>query len=195
MEPDQGFDWRGPFDGILKRGILGNCAVFVTGSYFDLCLCRAFAFMGIKLRARGHALWRNRIDHGVRLWGLYFIEFDHLNSTQAHRVFLWGCGHIAIFHAGTLIAAGSGAHIDVLTDHSKIDLTLANAYVGAAVAIYVLGLWAIRDHFGGFGRRGVVLLISGPTLIAAAFVGAQPWTIAIILVITLGLRIKLQETQ
>ena len=63
------------------------------------------------------------------------------------------------------------------------------------LAIYVLGLWAIRNHFGGFGRRGVILPISGLTLIAAAYVGAQPWTIAIILTITLGLRIKLQETQ
>ena len=129
------------------------------------------------------------------IWWLYFIEPDHLNSTQAHRVFLWGYGHIAILLAGTLIAAGLGAHMDVLTDHSKIDLASANAYVGAAVAIYVRGLWAIRDHFGGFGRRGVVLPISGLTLIAAASVGAQPWTIAIILMITLGLRIKLQETQ
>lgn len=129
------------------------------------------------------------------IWWLYFIEPDHLNSTQTHRVFLWGYGHIAIFLAGTLIAAGLGAHMDVLTDHSKIDLASANAYVGAAVAIYVLGLWAIRDHFGGFGRRGVILPISGLTLIAAAYVGAQPWTIAIILMITLGLRIKLQETQ
>ena len=110
-------------------------------------------------------------------------------------MFLWGYGHIAIFLAGTLIAAGLGAHMDVLNDHSKIDLASANAYVGAAVAIYVLGLWAIRDHFGGFGRRGIVLPISGLTLIAAAFVGAQPWTIAIILMITLGLRIKSQETQ
>ena len=90
-----------------------------------------------------------------------------------------------------LIAAGLGAHMDVMTDHSKIDLASANAYVGAAVAIYVLGLWAIRDHFGGFGRRGVVLPISGLTLIAAASVRAQPWTIAIIL----RLRIKLKETQ
>ena len=129
------------------------------------------------------------------IWWLYFIEPDHLNSTQAHRVLLWGHGHIAIFLAGTLIAAGLGAHMDVLNDHSKIDLASANAYVGAAVAIYVLGLWAIRDHFGGFGRRGVVLPISGITLIAAASAGAQPWTIAIILMITLGLRIKLQETQ
>ena len=94
-----------------------------------------------------------------------------------------------------LIAAGLGAHMDVLTDHSKIDLASANAYVGAAVVIYVLGLWAIRYHFGGFGRRGVVLPISGLTLIAAASVGAQLWTIAIILMITRGLRIKLQETQ
>lgn len=39
-----------------------------------------------------------------------------------------------------LIAAGLGAHMDVLTDHSKIDLASANAYVGAALAIYVLGL-------------------------------------------------------
>ena len=50
-----------------------------------------------------------------------------------------------------LIAAGFGAHMDVLTDHSKIDLASANAYVGAAVAIYVLGLWAIRDHFAALG--------------------------------------------
>ena len=75
--------------------------------------------------------------------------------------------------------------MDVLTDHSKIDLTSANAYVEAAVAIYVLSLWAIRDHFGGFGRRGVVLPISCLTLIAAAFVGAQPWTNAIILMINM----------
>ena len=82
-----GVDWRGPFDGILKRGIFSNCAVFITGGDFDLCLCRAIADMGITERTRGHALWRNRIDHGVRLWGL----------------FQWGVGHCLacpVFHVG-----------------------------------------------------------------------------------------------
>ena len=100
------------------------------------------------------------------IWWLYFIEPDHLNSTQAHRVFLWGYGHIAIFLAGTLIAAGLGAHMDVLTDHSKIDLASANAYVGAAVAIYVLvygpygiilaalAAWRCPANFGPDTDRG-----------------------------------------
>jgi hypothetical protein len=48
LDPDWGFGWRGPFDGILKRGIFGNCAVFVTGGDSDLCLCRSIADMGIK---------------------------------------------------------------------------------------------------------------------------------------------------
>ena len=34
-------------------------------------LCRAFANMGITERTCGHTLWRNRIDYGVRLWGLF----------------------------------------------------------------------------------------------------------------------------
>ena len=54
-----------------------------------------------------------------------------------------------------LIAAGLGAHMDVLTDHSKIDLASANAYVGAAVAIYVLGLWEYGIILAAWG--GVAL--------------------------------------
>ena len=49
------------------------------------------------------------------------------------------CGHVD--------CAGLGAHMDVLTDHSKIDLASANAYVGAAVAIYV---WV-------YGQYGIIL--------------------------------------
>ena len=44
-------------------------------------------------------------------------------------------------------------------------------------------------------ERSLIPRLTLWTLIAAALVGAQPWTIAIILMITLGLRIKLRETQ
>ena len=83
------------------------------------------------------------------IWWLYFIEPDHLNSTQGIACFC-GYGDIAIFLAGTLIAAGLGAHMDVLTDHSKIDLASANAYVGTRGCN--LCAWSMRntDHFGGF---------------------------------------------
>jgi low temperature requirement protein LtrA len=41
------------------------------------------------------------------IWWLYFIEPDHLNSTQAHHVFLWGYGHIAI-HCRHIDCCGLG---------------------------------------------------------------------------------------
>ena len=70
MDPDWGFDWRGPFDGVLKRGIFSNCAVFLLAATLIFVFAAPLRTWASN-NARGHALWRNRIDRRVRLWGLF----------------------------------------------------------------------------------------------------------------------------
>ncbi len=119
------------------------------------------------------------------VWWIYFIERDHLNSFSFADVLMWAYGHVVIFFAAALLAAGLGAHADVITHHSKITLGDANTYVGVAITLYLLTLWVIRDRTHGLGRKGLVLPMASVFFTLLAVMGAQPWTMAIGLVLTL----------
>lgn len=119
------------------------------------------------------------------VWWIYFLEREHLNSLSFRDVFIWGYGHVVIFTGAALLAAGLGAHMDVLTDHFEITLSGSNAYVGAGIALYMITLWIIRDRTHGLGRKGLVLPTAAVVFVILAALGAQPWIMASTLVGTL----------
>jgi len=123
------------------------------------------------------------------VWWVYFLESEHLNSTKVTHVFVWGYGHLAIFASGAMLAAGLGAHLDVITHHSEISLEQAAIYTNGAVAVYFITLWGIRDVHHRLGARGIVLPAAAIALCAAAYVGADPIITAAICLVTLGFRL------
>ncbi len=125
------------------------------------------------------------------LWWIYFIDTDHLNSTDFGRVFLWGYGHVFVFGGGAVLAAGLGAYLDVLTHHGHVTAAIAAAWINAALAVYLGALWVIRDQFAGIGWRGHVLLAAALAYAVAAVFGVPPWGSALLAVITLLVRFRL----
>jgi len=123
------------------------------------------------------------------LWWLYFIEDeDHLQTTALPRALVWGYGHIVVFAAGALVAAGLGAVMDVITHHSRIDAATASAWVAGPVALYLLGLWFIRDRFREGRFRQHLLLAGAGAGGALAMLGAPVWATAAMLVALTALR-------
>ncbi len=129
------------------------------------------------------------------VWWVYFLEHEHLNSTNTRHVFFWGYGHFAIFLSGALLAAGLGAYLDALTDHSDATPATAAVYINGAVAVYFITLWAIRDVHHPLGMRNIVLPVSTLALVIAAYMGAGPHYTAGICLLTLMFRLPNNRAQ
>lgn len=119
------------------------------------------------------------------LWWLYFIETEHLNTTDFARVFLWSYGHLVIFGAGAMLAVGLGAMFDVLSHHADIDAAKAATVVHLAAALYIAALWIVRDLFHPLGWRLVVLPLGVLALFGAAWSGAPLCLAALVCSLTL----------
>jgi len=124
------------------------------------------------------------------LWWVYFLEHEHLVSNRFSTAFVWGYGHILVFFGGALLAAGLGAHFDLLTHHSKITDAVAGGWTNAAVALYLGGLWMVRDRFM---TGGWVLALATILAVLLAVWGAGVWTSAILCAATLAARIAASE--
>lgn len=128
------------------------------------------------------------------LWWLYFAESEHLDTDDFWRTFVWGYGHFFVFAAGALLAAGLGAHFDILTDHSRVTPAVASGWVNGAVAIYLLALYGIRDRFLARGWRNHVLLAGGIVFMVCAYAGLEPWMAAVLATAILIIRVYGQDT-
>lgn len=119
------------------------------------------------------------------LWWLYFLESEqHLETSDLGRAIAWGYGHVIVFGAGALVAAGLGAEMDVVTHHSEIDATAASRWASLPVALYLFGLWFIRDRFrDGLLRQHVLLVVAG-LIVVMALLALPVWMTAMVLVAT-----------
>jgi low temperature requirement protein LtrA len=91
------------------------------------------------------------------LWWLYFTDDEQLGSEENSRAFVWGYGHFLIFAAGAAIGAGFAVQVDVLTEHAHLTGTVADLAAAIPVAVYLFGLWLVRDRFCLDGAaRGVL---------------------------------------
>lgn len=80
------------------------------------------------------------------LWWLYFCEEENLSSEERNHVFLWGYGHYIIFASAAAIGAGFAALIDASGDHPHGDPNAARWVISTSIALYMFGLWFIRDR-------------------------------------------------
>ena len=108
------------------------------------------------------------------LWWIYFLEGEHLGTTDFRRAITWGYGHVIVFASGALVAAGLGAVMDALTHHSQIDGAIAARWVGVPVAGFLFGLWLIRDRFLAGAMRHL-LLAAAIVVACLAIFGAPIW--------------------
>lgn len=81
------------------------------------------------------------------MWWLYFCEEEHLESSDLSRALVWGYGHLPIFASGAAVGAGIAALVDIASHHAEATLTVGHYAVAIPVAIYMTGLWWVRDRF------------------------------------------------
>lgn len=93
------------------------------------------------------------------MWWLYFSQEEHLQTSDLNRALVWGYGHFIIFASGAAVGAGFAVLVDVISGHAKASLLVGDYAVGIPVAIYMLGLWFVRDHFCLTGNAKLVLPI------------------------------------
>lgn len=101
------------------------------------------------------------------MWWLYFSREEHLETTRLRRALVWGYGHFIVFAAGAAVGAGFAVLIDIVAGHAHVPLIVGDYAVGIPVALYMAGLWFVRDRFclAGTGRH-VLLLFAALVLLA-----------------------------
>lgn len=106
------------------------------------------------------------------LWWLYFSREEHLQQQNLRMALTWGYGHLLIYAAGAAVGAGIAVQVDLLTGKAHLSSVLATAAVAVPVAIYLFGLWLVRDRFvfAGAGRYllpGFAVVLPPVSLFAA----------------------------
>jgi low temperature requirement protein LtrA len=81
------------------------------------------------------------------MWWLYFSKEEHLQSQDLGRALTWGYGHVLIFAAGAAVGAGFAVVVDIVSGHAQVLVTVGDYAVAVPVALYLLGLWFVRDRF------------------------------------------------
>lgn len=92
------------------------------------------------------------------LWWLYFSREDHLQTRELSTALSWGYGHALVFMSGAAAGAGFAVLIDVVTHHAEIGILTGDYAVAIPVALYLIGLWFVRDRFilQGWARYSLV---------------------------------------
>lgn len=108
------------------------------------------------------------------LWWLYFSREEHLAVQNLRMALTWGYGHLLIYAAGAAIGPGIAVQVDLLSAQAHLSSTMATAAVAIPVAVYLFGLWLVRDRFvfGGAGRYlllGFAFALPPISLLASKF--------------------------
>ena len=114
------------------------------------------------------------------LFGLYFCEKEHLASTKFLTTFIWGYGHVLVFGAIAALGAGVAAELDLATHHSHVSQATVAWWMGGPLALFLAGLWLVRDRSRPLGWRGPALPAVAALCLAAAALGLPSWAFAVL---------------
>lgn len=93
----------------------------------------------------------------VSIWWLYFSEEEQLPTGNLKHALTWGYGHFIIFAAGAGIGAGFSVLVDIISGESKASIIIGNYAIAIPIALYMLGLWFVRDRFNYSGISAYIL--------------------------------------
>jgi low temperature requirement protein LtrA len=91
------------------------------------------------------------------LWWLYFSKEEHLAGNRLGSALVWGYGHVLIYLSGAATGAGFAVLVDIVTGHSTLPLITGDYAVAIPVALYMAGLWFVRDRNVLQGKGHLVL--------------------------------------
>ncbi len=117
------------------------------------------------------------------MWWLYFTEDEaQLATDRFDRTFVWGYGHVLIFAGGAAAGAGFATQVDVLTEHAHLTGVVADFAVAVPVAVYLFGLWLVRDRYCLSGAARPSLLVGALLALATPLVPNSMAALAILTV-------------
>jgi len=124
------------------------------------------------------------------MWVYYFIEEDHLEAIETGDHFVsWAYLHLIVYFAAALFGAASAAQLDVLNHHSEADPLHLSLLTNGAIAIYIFGIWLIRDRFLQHTPTFWIPLVSVAVFIFAGALQAPYWTTSVVLLVALHVRL------
>ncbi|NEO85011.1 MAG: low temperature requirement protein A [Spirulina sp. SIO3F2] len=122
------------------------------------------------------------------MWWLYFCEEEHLENIEVKRAFIWGYGHFFVFGAGAAVGAGLDAMVEAIAEqHGTVQV--ASLTVAIAIALYIVGLWIVRDRYALHQPHGAVLLFFATIIALSGFLPYPPIPATILLIICLIARL------
>ena len=119
------------------------------------------------------------------MWWLYFeIEENHLLDSY-WGAFAYGYGHLPVFAAAAAVGAGMEVVVDHETGNGNVSDLTAGLAIAVPVALYVLGVWALRILPNTRGIVCIAYPLCAVLVLAFAALGTVPVPITAIILAAL----------
>ena len=129
------------------------------------------------------------------MWWLYFCEEDHLEDPDFKRVFIWSYGHFLVFASGSSVGAGLEVAIASIArehgTHSRPEV--AALAISIPIALYLVGLWLVRDRYVLRKTYGAFLLFFAVLIALTGFLPYSPIPATILLILCLFVRLQSEK--
>ena len=124
------------------------------------------------------------------MWWLYFTNEVHLQEQSRAMAFTWGYGHFVIYTAGAAVGAGFAVLVDVVTGHARVGPLYGDYAVAVPVALYLFGLWFVRDRHIPTVLRHVLPVFAGIVLISTLVLGLEGIAVAMVFAVIVRERFR-----
>ena len=132
------------------------------------------------------------------MWWLYFCGEEHLESVESKRTFVWAYGHFIVFASGAATGAGLSLMAELMsaTHHEGQHLSLETAAwaVTIPLALYVVGLWLVRDRYQLNSLHSSCLLFFALLILLSALLPHQPFFPLVLLIACLSFRLGISNS-
>ena len=127
------------------------------------------------------------------------VAFDDLvedKLANKKKSFIWGYGHYFIYGFAAAVGVLISVNVDVLTDHAKIDGSIALIGLALVIAGYLVSVWLCHDYLlDKKGLKRYELLILAATVIGIAILTNSPFLISAVFVALIALRLTRKHRQ
>lgn len=128
------------------------------------------------------------------MWWFYFCEEEHLESIENKRTFVWAYGHFIVFSSGAATGAGLSLMAELMStrhlEGQHLSLETAAWAVTIPLALYVVGLWLVRDRYQLNDLHSSCLLFFAALIGLSAFLPYQPVFALLLLIACLSFRLN-----
>ncbi len=168
--------------GLLNIIVLGEAllsisfafAAFYEGSFdFSILLTCVWSFITVFL-----------------LWWIYFIDTKEVGQASGWQLYIWSMFHFLVFFGGTWLGASLAAGIDFALHENHMEPRHVMLFIGWPMAIYLAGIWLVREQFHMFGKRMYILPIAALLILLASYLVLPVWVFPLILAAALLLRVR-----